>query len=242
MNAVTPFSFDGTEVRIVTREGEPWFFLVDVCKVLEIGNPSDAARRLDADEKDTLDIIEGVNFKDLGAVGAMPTVISESGLYALIFTSRKPEAKRFRRWVTNEVLPAIRKSGRYEVRQPDFSTGPSTTERQARLALDQITEIRMIFGLPAARAAWKKLGLVQVGEMDPSVIVQIPTTDRVIQAIREYGGMVTRTTLGGQMRRYMTTEELDAALTDLVETGLIEVRRPSRRGQGRRLTIYRMAT
>lgn len=237
--AVMPFQFDNKDVRIVTREGDPWFVLADVCRVLDLGNPSMTASKLDDDEK-------GVSLIDTLGGPQNVVIISESGFYTIVLRSRDAVvpgsvAHRFRRWVTNEVLPAIRKSGRYDASQPDFSTGPSTTERQARLALDQITEIRMTFGLPAARAAWKKLGLVQVGEMDPSVIVQIPTTDRVIQAIREYGGMVTRTTLGGQMRRYMTTEELDAALTDLVETGLIEVRRPSRRGQGRRLTIYRMA-
>ncbi|MGH2341119.1 BRO family protein [Segnochrobactraceae bacterium EtOH-i3] len=223
-------------MRIVTREGEQWFFLVDVCKVLEIANSRDAASRLDDDEKDTVGITDSGNFKGLGTVGAMPTIISESGLYALIFTSRKPEAKRFRRWVTNEVLPAIRKSGRYAA-APDFGTGPSTTERQARLALDQITEIRMTFGVPAARAAWRRLGLVHVDEMTGT----LSDTDRVLAAIREYGGMVTRTTLTGRVLRFMSVQTLDGVLSSLVEAGIVEVHRPARKGQGRRATFYRMA-
>ena len=236
MNDLIPFSFDNKDVRVVNRNGDPWFVLADLCRVLELENPSMTVKALDEDERAKF---------NLGRQGDA-LIVSESGFYTIVLRSRDAVvpgsvAHRFRRWVTNEVLPTIRKSGRYDARQPEPGTGPTQTERQARLALDQITEIRMTFGVPAARAAWRKLGLVQVGEMDPSVIVQIPTTDRVIQAIREYGGMVTRTTLGAQMRRYMTTEEFDAALTDLVETGLIEVRRPSRRGQGRRLTIYRMA-
>ena len=64
----------------------------DVCRVLEIGNPSDAARRLDDDERATLDSVEGGNFNGLGVIGAMPTIINESGLYALTLTSRKPQA------------------------------------------------------------------------------------------------------------------------------------------------------
>jgi hypothetical protein len=84
--------------------------------VLGIGNPSDAARPLDEDEKDTLDNVEGDNFNGLGTVGAMPTIINESGLYSLILRSRKPEAKRFKKWVTAEALPSIRKTGSYAVR------------------------------------------------------------------------------------------------------------------------------
>lgn len=79
-------------VRIIDRDGNPWFVLADVCRVLEIGNPSDAQRRLDDDEKDTLDNIEGGKINDLGTIGAMPTIVNESGLYSLILTSRKPAA------------------------------------------------------------------------------------------------------------------------------------------------------
>ncbi len=113
------FDFEGASMRATSRDGNPGFFLVDVCKILEIGNPSDAARRLDEDEKYTLDIIEGANFKDLGVIGAMPTIITEAGLYSLILTSRKPAAKRFKRWITHEVLPAIRKTGGYMVAAPE---------------------------------------------------------------------------------------------------------------------------
>jgi len=80
--------------------------LADVCKVLAIGNPSDAARRLDDDERQTLDTVEGAKINDLGMAlgngGAMPTIINESGLYSLILTSRKAAAKRFKKWVTGE--------------------------------------------------------------------------------------------------------------------------------------------
>ncbi|WOQ46551.1 Bro-N domain-containing protein [Acinetobacter baumannii] len=105
MNNVSVFNFNQKEVRTIVKEdGEIWFVLSDVCSVLEIGNPSDAARRLDNDEV-TLDIIEGNH---------RPTnLVNESGLYSLVLTSRKPEAKQFKKWVTSDVLPSIRKNGGY---------------------------------------------------------------------------------------------------------------------------------
>ncbi|MEN2980965.1 Bro-N domain-containing protein [Tistrella bauzanensis] len=106
-----PFEFEGCAVRVVLRDGEPWFVLVDVCRVLSIGNPSQAAARLDGDERYTLINNEGIADARARAL----TIISESGLYALILTSRKPAARRFRKWVTADVLPALRRTGRYEV-------------------------------------------------------------------------------------------------------------------------------
>jgi hypothetical protein len=88
----------------------PWFVAVDVCKALEIKNVTDTMKRLDDDEKATLDNTEGRAGN--GAQGF--NVINESGLYSLILTSRKAEAKRFKKWVTAEVLPAIRKMGSYQ--------------------------------------------------------------------------------------------------------------------------------
>ena len=100
---------DHFEFRTIMRGGEPWFVLADVCRALEIGNPSDAARRLDDDEKATLDNVEGRP----GQGARVFTVINESGLYALILTSRKEGARRFKKWVTSVVLPSIRKTGGY---------------------------------------------------------------------------------------------------------------------------------
>lgn len=100
-------------VRVVMIDGEPWFVAVDVCRILEISNSRDAVARLDDDEK------ADVGITDTSSNGVQQrrtvTAISESGLYALIFTSRKPEAKKFRKWVTHEVLPSIRKTGAYFV-------------------------------------------------------------------------------------------------------------------------------
>ena len=100
-------------MRIITRNDEPWFVLADVCAVLEIGNPSDAAKRLDADEKHTLDNVEGIAGRQVQSF----TIINESGLYSLVLTSRKPEAKAFKKWLTSTVIPSLRKNGGYIVGQ-----------------------------------------------------------------------------------------------------------------------------
>ena len=92
------------KIRTLTIDGEPWFVAVDVCRALEIGNPTDAMRRLDADER-TLVSIEGASN------GLPVNAVNEPGLYTLILGSRKPEAKVFKRWITHEVIPAIRKYG-----------------------------------------------------------------------------------------------------------------------------------
>ncbi|WP_281688739.1 Bro-N domain-containing protein [Pseudomonas citronellolis] len=104
---VIPFRFETREVRTLLIDDQPWFVAADVCQALAVRNNRDALSRLDDDEKGvaTTDTLGGTQ-----AVG----IINESGLYSLILTSRKAEAKRFKKWVTAEVLPAIRKHGRYE--------------------------------------------------------------------------------------------------------------------------------
>ena len=100
--------------RVIDRNGEPWFVLSEVCRQLGVNNVSDAAARLDDDEKDNIDIIDAIKRK------RKTRIINESGLYSLILTSRKAEAKRFKKWVTSEVLPTIRKTGSYGRKVPAF--------------------------------------------------------------------------------------------------------------------------
>lgn len=98
-------------VRVMSINGEPWFVAADVCKALEINNPTMALSRLDEDEKMTLSLTEGHSGIRGGA--QMANIINEPGLYTLVLGSRKPEAKEFKRWVTHEVIPTIRKTGGY---------------------------------------------------------------------------------------------------------------------------------
>ena len=94
------------QVRVVMRDGEPWFIAADVCRALDVDNNRQAVSRLDEDEK-------GVILNDTNRGKRSMAVISEPGLYALVLGSRKPEAQSFRRWITHEVLPAIRQEGAY---------------------------------------------------------------------------------------------------------------------------------
>ena len=103
MNDLQIFKYQDSEVRTVELNGEPWFVLKDVCGVLGMSNPTAVAERLEDDERAK---------SDLGRQGA-GWIINESGLYNVILRSDKPEAKPFRKWVTSEVLPTIRKHGAY---------------------------------------------------------------------------------------------------------------------------------
>ncbi|QEH80840.1 phage antirepressor Ant [Sphingomonas sp. C8-2] len=111
MNAITPFTFEGRAVRTVERDGLPWFVAIDVCAVLGLGKHRDAISKLDADERGSVEV------DTLGGRQAFAAV-TESGLYALILRCRDAMTPgtpphRFRKWVTAEVLPALRKVGRY---------------------------------------------------------------------------------------------------------------------------------
>lgn len=106
MADIIPFDFETNAVRVVMINDAPWFVAADVCRVLEHTNSRAALKRLDDDERGVSKVYTLGGAQEMG-------VISESGLYALIITSNKPAAKRFRKWVTAEVLPAIRRDGAY---------------------------------------------------------------------------------------------------------------------------------
>ena len=116
------WNYESSEIRTVQKEGEPWWVLADVCKVLELSTPSRVAERLEKDEVSQTHTIDRMGRTQ------NTTIINESGLYAVILRSDKPQAKPFRKWVTNEVLPSIRKHGAYMTEQtleraltsPDF--------------------------------------------------------------------------------------------------------------------------
>lgn len=110
---LTPFLFGESTLRTTNMDGEPWFSSKDVCEALAIANNRDAIASLDDDEKITVGNADG---NPRAGIPHEMTFVNESGLYALIFKSRKAEAKVFRKWVTSEVLPSIRKKGFYSHR------------------------------------------------------------------------------------------------------------------------------
>lgn len=95
------------EIRTTVQNGEPWFVAADVCKALDIENNRKATNRLDDDERNTVTLSDG------NRGNPNTTIVNEAGLYSLVLGSRKPEAKAFKRWITHEVLPTIRKTGGY---------------------------------------------------------------------------------------------------------------------------------
>lgn len=125
-HSINTFNFGVNPIRVVVLEGDPWFVASDVCAVLAIANARDALGRLDEEEK-------GVATTDTLGGSQEVNVINESGLYSLVLTSRKKEAKAFKKWVTGDVLPTIRKTGSYSVH--GFQV-PQTLPEALRLAAD----------------------------------------------------------------------------------------------------------
>lgn len=107
MNDLQIFTYQQSTVRTVERDGEPWFVLKDVCDVLNLTTPARVAERLDKDEVSQTHLTDSLGRQQ------ETTIINESGLYSVILRSDKPEAKPFRKWVTSEVIPAIRRHGSY---------------------------------------------------------------------------------------------------------------------------------
>lgn len=107
MSNIQIFKYQTNEVRTVEMDGEPWFVLKDVCEVLGLTTPARVAERLDEDEVSLTHLTDSMGRQQ------STTIINESGLYHVILRSDKPEAKPFRKWVTSEVLPSIRRTGSY---------------------------------------------------------------------------------------------------------------------------------
>ena len=128
-------------VRTVVKDNEPWFVAADVCKALELGNNRQAITRLDDDEK-------GVISTDTPGGSQEMAIVNEPGLYSLVLGSRKPEAKEFKRWITHEVIPSIRKYGMYATEElladPDFAIKVFQQMKADREALKAEREARKL--------------------------------------------------------------------------------------------------
>jgi prophage antirepressor-like protein len=149
-SSLAPFQFEGRQVRVITdKQGEPWFVAADVCACLAIRNPSDALNRLDDDEK-------GLGLTETPGGEQSMSTVNEAGLYNLVLGSRKPEARRFKRWVTHEVLPAIRRTGRYAI--PDAAAALPSAQQDRVSAL-------LLIGDAVARVPGVKCGIAMAATL-----------------------------------------------------------------------------
>lgn len=146
---IVPFAFDEVNVRTVVIDGDPWWVASDVARALNISNGRQAANRLDP---------EGVSQTDIPTSGGVQsvTIINESALYELVIRSDKPEAVRFRRWITNEVLPAIRKTGSYSV-QKELSEAEVVLQALTILKTKTEQQAQEIEVLAPKASAWDAL-------------------------------------------------------------------------------------
>jgi hypothetical protein len=141
MNSIIPFSFKSQNVRVAVIDGEPWWVAKDVCEVLDIANHRDAISKLEDDERrDDVGITDAIGREQ------RTTVICESGLYKLIFTSRKPEAKEFIRWLSREVIPSIRRTGSYSTAQLPSTRSPIGILK-AREEFEAAVDFVKLFGI-----------------------------------------------------------------------------------------------
>lgn len=192
MNDVVPFSFDGAAVRVLTLDGEPWWVATDVTRVLGYRLASDAVRWLDDDEKGTHPV------RTPGGV-QNALVINEPGLYSLILRSKIEDAKRFKRWVTHEVLPQIRQTGRYETAPAPVPALPDMATPEGRRAV----------AAALLAGAEREIELTaKVAELEPKALahdtyLSAPAGDRIIRQVAKMLGWKER-----QLRDFLVDEKL----------------------------------
>lgn len=144
MTDLIPFQYGDTAVRVVTIDSEPWFVLADLCKILDIGNARMVAARLADDMK-------GVSRIDTPGGAQQMTTVSEAGMYEVVIRSDKPEAIAFRRWITTEVLPAIRKTGSYGTQRE--LTADEIVHQALQITVGRVEELTAELAIAAPKAA-----------------------------------------------------------------------------------------
>lgn len=146
MSALEVFQYADREVRTISIDGELWFVLADICGVLGIANSGNVAARLDEADIRQADISSGGQRRSV-------TIVSESGMYEVVIRSDKPEARRFRWWVTHEVIPAIRRTGTYAVETPEQLMARAVVQAQEIIARKD----EQIAALAPMAEAWEEI-------------------------------------------------------------------------------------
>lgn len=207
MSEVIPFDFGDTVVRVHQGgDGNPWFVAKDVCTVLELDN-RETPRRLEEDEVGKTHITDSLGRKQ------EMTTLSESGLYALIFKSRKPEAKKFRKWITSEVIPSLRKTGCYSLDRQLPSSDPTKEEFQElyQLLTEWGTLLRDNDVWEAHLSLQNAIGcmMLSLGEEERTPVSSL-TPDKIFHAC-EYLKMQITNISGAPAQPVQSAEELEKA-------------------------------
>lgn len=177
MSIIQSFTYQEQPVRTVTVDGEPGFIANDLCAVLDIRNPRDTVAGLDDDEK-------GVATTDTLGGAQQMAYVTEAGMYSLVLRSRKPEARAFKRWITHEVLPQIRKTGGYTVKEIsrleliDLAR-EAEVARLAAVQAHQLAESKVL-ELAGPATAWEKLASAK-GDLDVRDAAQVLCRDHNIE-------------------------------------------------------------
>jgi len=193
MTSLTQFAFNSQQVRIVSINNEPWFVAQDVCDILDIRNVSKACNPLKDREKQVLNLHEmGITSSDDPDTTRL-LAVSESGLYRLTMKSRKPQAEPFQDWVCEQILPIIRKTGKYELAPSQPALPQNYIEA---LEADILRKEKVLFnsdGTNLPYASWQNEGLATIrdgqcfdGRMRFSPVFSWKGLDRILDLLRKH--------------------------------------------------------
>lgn len=188
MHALIPFYFEDAPMRVMLIDEAPWWVAVDLCRILALGNPTMALRKLDDDQK-------GLNLIETPGGPQELNIVCESGMWTLVLRSDKPEAKRVRRWLTDEVLPSLRKTGAYTMPGAEVLPAPQpcaiedSDVPRLSVCLGIVREHRKLFGTNSSRAVWMELGLPRGAATHLSARearAEGAADDPLLDAVRDY--------------------------------------------------------
>lgn len=208
MTDLTAFGFHGQSVRVVIDEhGEPLFVLADLCKVLDLTNPTRVAERLDPDALSLAQVIDSMGRPQ------QAHAVTEAGMYEVVIRSDKPEARDFRRWITTEVLPSIRKTGQYG------AISHITKSDLARMVIDSeaakdAAEARVLELEPSAQA-WTALA-------DAAGDYSLRDAAQILS--RDHGVQTGQNRLMDTLREWAWVDAKDIPYQRVVDAGLVRAR------------------
>lgn len=184
MNELQTFTYNSAQVRMVEKNGEPWFVLKDVCEILNIENHKDLPKRLDEDEVGRFELPHPQSSQKTVEM----LCVSESGLYYVILRSDKPKAKPFRKWVTSEVLPSIRKTGSYSVKPEKPNKALEIKEINAKVRLSN--QFLKLSKVETLSAEYKNILDAKAAEvLTGTQIIPLPKSQQKMYSASEIGQM-----------------------------------------------------